>query len=415
MATTGNSLELTGVAGHVDLGKLDIPSAGLTLMAWIRADDFDTNDARILSKSTGRSRGRLMYGCSRQSPVPMRDSDFGPTTAPRPRTLIGTAGTLAAGTWHHVAATYDGATMRLYQDGVEVGSAPRTGAVFQAPNVDAYIGANPGASNQVFDGRIDEVKIFGRALTPAEIAVEMATPVDPPEPDTESPSTPGLLTAIATSATSIQLSWAASTDNRLVTSYVIARDGGEVATVPGSQLQFSDTDLQPGSTHSYTVVALDAALNVSSPAGPVSETTFAPDLEPPTAPGSFAGIATSSSSVALAWLGSSDNVAVASYLVTRDGVDIANLVEPARGYLDDTATPDSTHSYSVTAIDTSGNMATAGPVAVVTPPPPDPDPDVEPPTDPRVVYRKRQLVLHCRTLLARFDGQHRRRVLCRDP
>ncbi len=378
---TGNALEVNGGVGHVDLGNLDIPAEHLTLMAWINADDFDTNDARILSKSTSTQSAAHVWMLSTISGphlrLRLRTDDGSPTS-----TLIGADGTLVAGTWHHVAATYDGVAMRLYQDGVEVGSAPRAGAVFQAPNVDAYIGANPGAGDKVFDGRIDDLKIFGRALTPAEIAVEMQLPVDPPQPDTERPTSPGVLTALATSTTSIQLSWSASTDNRVVASYVIARDGTDIATVPASQLAFSDINLQPGSTHSYTVVAVDAALNVSIPAGPVSETTFAPDLEPPTVPGSLAANATASTSVALTWIGSTDNVAVASYIVTRDGNDIANLAASAISYTDDSATPDTTHAYSVTAVDTSGNAATAGPLAVVTPPLPDPDPDVEPPTAP---------------------------------
>jgi hypothetical protein len=53
----------------------------------------------------------------------------------------------------------------------------KSGPIGIAPGVDAWIGANPGASSQVFDGRIDELKIFRRALTPAEIGTEMATPL----------------------------------------------------------------------------------------------------------------------------------------------------------------------------------------------------------------------------------------------
>ena len=375
----GNALETNGVAGHVDLGALDIPTEGLTLMAWINPDDFDTDDARILSKSTSSQSAAHVWMLSTISGPHARfrlRTDDGNRTS----TLIGSGGTLVVGTWHHVAATYDGTTMRLYQDGVEVGSTPKTGPVFQAPNVDAYIGANPGASDQVFDGRIDDVKIFGRSLTPSEIALEMATPVGAPQADTESPTAPSQLSAVATGNTTVDLSWGASTDNRLVTGYRITRGGVEVATVPSSQLGFSDTHLQAGSTYSYTVVAVDAALNVSSPAGPVSATTFAPDNEPPSPPGSLTGLATSFSTVTLSWLTSTDNIAVASYLVARDGVDIANLVAPATDYLDDTATADTTHQYSVTAIDTSGNIATAGPVSVVTPPAP--DPDVVPPSVP---------------------------------
>jgi len=177
----GKGLEVDGVAGHVNLGLYDVASEDLTIMAWINADDFGTPDARILSKSTGSAASDHVWMLSTiQGPharFRLKTDDGNITT-----TLVGSGGTLTAGVWYHIAATYDGNRMRLYQDGIEVASAPKTGGVFQAPAVEAYIGANPGASNQVFDGRIDDVKVFGRALTCDEIAVEMTTPASPPPP-----------------------------------------------------------------------------------------------------------------------------------------------------------------------------------------------------------------------------------------
>ncbi len=153
------ALETNGLDGHVDLAGLDVPGTQLTLMAWINADDFGTSDARILSKSTGAAAADHVWMLSTVTGshvrFRLRTTDGNSTT-----TLIGTGDTLSAGTWHHVAATYDGTTMRLYQDGNQVGSVARTGDIFQAPTVNAYIGANPGSGSQVFDGRIDDVKIF---------------------------------------------------------------------------------------------------------------------------------------------------------------------------------------------------------------------------------------------------------------
>jgi hypothetical protein len=172
----GQALETNGVAGNVDLGALDVDPAatGITLMAWINADDFGTRDARILSKSTsGSSQDHVWMLSTITGPRLRFRLQAGGSTS----TLIGSGGTLTSGTWIHAAATYDGTNMRLYQDGVEVGSVAKSGLIGIAPGVDAWIGANPGASSQVFDGRIDELKIFRRALTPAEIATEMATPL----------------------------------------------------------------------------------------------------------------------------------------------------------------------------------------------------------------------------------------------
>jgi hypothetical protein len=77
-------------------------------------------------------------------------------------TLIGNA-VLTAGQWTHVTATYDGIVMKLYQDGVEVGSLAKTGTIATSASVEAWIGANPDNA-RYFDGLIDDVRIYGEAL-----------------------------------------------------------------------------------------------------------------------------------------------------------------------------------------------------------------------------------------------------------
>ena len=50
-------------------------------------------------------------------------------------TLLATSGNLVPGVWTHAAIVYDGATMRIYKDGVEVGSMPKTGFLANDPGV----------------------------------------------------------------------------------------------------------------------------------------------------------------------------------------------------------------------------------------------------------------------------------------
>jgi chitodextrinase len=84
--------------------------------------------------------------------------------------------------------------------------------------------------------------------------------VDVTAPDTTPPSAPSGLTGTAT-ATSVDLSWSASTDDNGVTGYRVVRDGTVVQTVTG--LTYTDTGLTPGTTYHYVVRAVDAAGNVS--------------------------------------------------------------------------------------------------------------------------------------------------------
>jgi PKD repeat protein len=100
-----------------------------------------------------------------------------------------------------------------------------------------------------------------------------ANDTPPPPVDTTKPSTPAGLIATATSSTAINLSWTISTDDVAVTGYQVSRGGSLVATVPSSTYQ--DTGLTPSTSYSYTVVAMDAAGNLSDPSTVAMTTTEA--------------------------------------------------------------------------------------------------------------------------------------------
>ena len=79
--------------------------------------------------------------------------------------------------WTHVALTYDGATLRLYVNGVLTASQARTGAV-QTNSSPLRIGGNS-PYGEYFQGRIDEVRVYNRALSQAEIQTDMNKPIAP--------------------------------------------------------------------------------------------------------------------------------------------------------------------------------------------------------------------------------------------
>jgi hypothetical protein len=86
------------------------------------------------------------------------------------------------GNWHFVAGTYDGAYVRFYVDGVEVTPATATSLTINyalPTNSNLYIGAYVAAGwcTLPFNGSIDEVRVFNRALTASEIlGIYTATP-----------------------------------------------------------------------------------------------------------------------------------------------------------------------------------------------------------------------------------------------
>jgi hypothetical protein len=78
--------------------------------------------------------------------------------------------------WHHVAFTLDGETLRLFRNGTEVASAPCAGLAVTGPQnlgigvkLDADRRPIAGSTAGFWDGRIDELAVFHRALTAGEI------------------------------------------------------------------------------------------------------------------------------------------------------------------------------------------------------------------------------------------------------
>lgn len=77
---------------------------------------------------------------------------------------------LGTSLFNHIVATYDGTTMRLYLNGIEVGNTPASGTGSGTTTTKTSIGArNDGLANYFSKSIIDDVAIFNRALTATEI------------------------------------------------------------------------------------------------------------------------------------------------------------------------------------------------------------------------------------------------------
>lgn len=101
------------------------------------------------------------------------------------------------------------------------------------------------------------------------------------EDDIIPPTAPTLLEATAVSASQIDLSWEAASDNIGVAKYLILRNGSEIKSV--STIWTTDVNLSPDTRYCYTVVAVDAADNPSDPSNEICADT-PPDVTPPPVP-----------------------------------------------------------------------------------------------------------------------------------
>ena len=184
--------------------------------------------------------------------------------------------------------------------------------------------------------------------------------------DTEAPTIPGNLQGGAASPTQINLSWTASTDNVGVAGYDVRRDGVVVTTT--SATTYNDTGLSPDTSFVYTIVARDAAGNSSASSNTATISTLpASDTQAPTVPASLQGNATSATEIRLTWSASTDNVGVAGYEVSRDGIVITTT--NTTSFSNTGLTQNTTYVYTVAARDAAGNVSSPSTIASVTTPP----------------------------------------------
>jgi serine/threonine protein kinase/Tol biopolymer transport system component len=159
----GGALDCDGDGDYIEIGhesSFDFRNE-ITVAAWVNITKVPVEWTPIVTK--GNSTWRLVtYRAERRFHFAVAD----PTVS-----SSGVFGTteVAAGEWHHVAGTYDGATIRLYVDGRQEPDSKRYGDGLTANNCDVFIGGNSEKPERSWHGLIDDVRIYGYALSEAEI------------------------------------------------------------------------------------------------------------------------------------------------------------------------------------------------------------------------------------------------------
>ena len=166
----GGALAFDGTSAWVtvpDAAVLDL-TTGMTLEAWVYASSVGAWRT-VLMKETANG---FSYG------LDASDTNRRPSAWIRRTADIGATGTSAfpANSWVHLAATYNGSTLILYLNGSPVVTRAITGAIVTSSQPLRIGGAAPYVGEN-FAGRIDEVRIYNRALTASEIQTDMGTPI----------------------------------------------------------------------------------------------------------------------------------------------------------------------------------------------------------------------------------------------
>ncbi|MEM6327983.1 MAG: LamG domain-containing protein, partial [Bacteroidota bacterium] len=179
-----------GLAGRAVAPAFGLLPEAFTIEAWFNSDANDVWRPVLglegPPRTDGQSNEIVIHagpspdGTARRTGLRMRNADG-------PSLNIGSFD-LEPG-WHHVAATHDGSNVSWYINGAFIATQPF--AAPSAANGDFMIGGMPsyrngfGPSDPAFDGRVDDVRVWSRAKTGAEIAdaFENARPLGGDEPD----------------------------------------------------------------------------------------------------------------------------------------------------------------------------------------------------------------------------------------
>ncbi|OKJ17552.1 hydrolase [Streptomyces sp. CB00316] len=141
------------------------------------------------------------------------------------------------------------------------------------------------------------------------------------EADTQPPTTPGGVTAQASSSTSVHVMWEAASDDEAIAGYEVFRGKAKVRSVPATKHMVDVDGLTASTDYTFTVRSKDAAGNLSAPSKAIPVTTQAippEDDAPPTAPAKLTGGAEGSRAATLTWGASTDDVGVTSYDIYQE-------------------------------------------------------------------------------------------------
>jgi glucose/arabinose dehydrogenase/PKD repeat protein len=259
----GSALSFDGVNDYVqveDAGSLDM-TTGFTLSAWVRADTLSGFRTVLIKEGPNNLTGSFFLQTNGSQLVcGFSDGSF--------HVHETTGGSLQAGIWHHLACTFDDPLNRvkLYRDGNLVLDEAETAAPI-AGTAPLWLGQT--TSGERWDGLIDEVRIYNRALSTGEVQADMNTPIGSNPSDTVPPQV-----SITSPASGAQLSnsitiTATASDNVGVAGVQFFVDnvavGSEDTATPYSVNW--DTRSVANGTHTLTARARDTAGNVSTSSG----------------------------------------------------------------------------------------------------------------------------------------------------
>lgn len=167
---TGTTLAFDGVNNYVEINNMIVENK-LTFSGWINLNKITGTQMIYMDRKQSPDRGLQIYANNASLTFLITD-----VTTTKSTTI---SGILTTGGWHHIAWTIDltNDVGRVYYDGVQLGADINYATITEFYNVEkVYIGKHLWSGTYWLDGKIDEVRIYNRALSASEIQQLYAEP-----------------------------------------------------------------------------------------------------------------------------------------------------------------------------------------------------------------------------------------------
>jgi hypothetical protein len=152
-------------------------TSSFTIEFWLYVIAFDTSGALFVSQKSGSGTGGFEFFCTQTGQLYLNRSNVSIAAGP-------SAGVLTTGAWHHLAATWDGSTYRIFFNGTSVASTSSTSPLANVSG-DLVIGTYTNSTVYDLNGYIDDLRItkgvarYTANFTPPDAPFYPRTPDDP--------------------------------------------------------------------------------------------------------------------------------------------------------------------------------------------------------------------------------------------